>query len=501
MGFKPLQLDSLPEPPSRLNEEHEPCPPFEPCPLNEPCPPKEPATLNEVPAIASGSSASRFKFATEKELDHLSKGVEVKNTNRSTQWAFKTFNSWCDARNDDRRAESVPTDLLSSPDILKLNKYLSMFIVEARKANGENYPPATLHVILCGILRHMREFTPDCPNFLDKGDRRFEKLHGTLDAHFHDLHSRGIGRQVHHAEVITVEEEDQLWDSGVCGLNNPVALQNAAFYVVGKMFCLRGGVEHRELKLSQLNRLSGPERYIYIENVSKTRNGSFKQLHLKNKEVPIYACPEVGERCPVYILDKYISKLPPNNNLFYLRPLDKTPKSDEQPWYSAVPVGKNTLAGKIKKMCQLANVGGNKTNHSLRATGATSLYEKGVPEKIIQERTGHRSLEALRVYEHTNAEQHLAVSRMLSGRQTHYMTPYDHPTMYPTMNLQQPQIHKVSHVSTSTSNQNLGSYPGIHFGVMNGCTFNINSPAVHGSSSSTYKDDEIDELFRHYQEF
>ena len=82
-----------------------------------------------------------------------------------------------------------------------------MFIVEARKANGENYPPATLHVIMCRILRHMREVTPDCPNFVDKGDRRFEKLHGTLDAH---LHSRGIGRQVRHAEVITVEEEDLL---------------------------------------------------------------------------------------------------------------------------------------------------------------------------------------------------------------------------------------------------------------------------------------------------
>ena len=36
----------------------------------------------------------------------------------------------------------------------------------------------------------------------------------------------------------------------MCGLNSPTALQNAAFYVVGKMFCLRGGAEHRELKKS-----------------------------------------------------------------------------------------------------------------------------------------------------------------------------------------------------------------------------------------------------------
>ena len=102
----------------------------------------------------------------------------------------------------------------------------------------------------------------------------------------------------------------------------------------------------------------------------------------------------------IYILDRYISKLPPNNNLFYLLPWTRPQNLMNS---HGIVQGKNTLEGG-GELCQLANVGGNKTNHSLRATGATSLYEKGVPEKIIQERTGHRSLEALRVYDHTNAE-------------------------------------------------------------------------------------------------
>ena len=53
------------------------------------------------------------------------------------------------------------------------------------------------------------------------------------------------------------------------------------FYTVGKFFCLRGGQEHRCLKLSQLQR--GDGKYIYHENVSKNRNGSFRQLHLSAK--------------------------------------------------------------------------------------------------------------------------------------------------------------------------------------------------------------------------
>ena len=94
------------------------------------------------------------------------------------------------------------------------------------------------------------------------------------------------------------------------GVSTHRYLQNAAFFVVGKMFSLRGGVEHRNLKLSQLTRNHDPDHYIYQENVSNTNSGSFKKLHIKGKVVPIYASPHLGERCPVYVLDTYLSKLP-----------------------------------------------------------------------------------------------------------------------------------------------------------------------------------------------
>ena len=45
------------------------------------------------------------------------------------------------------------------------------------------------------------------------------------------------------------------------------------------------------------------------------------------------------------------------------------------------------------------------TNHLLRVTGATALYTGDVPEREIQQRTGHRSLEALRKYERTSEQQ------------------------------------------------------------------------------------------------
>ena len=41
----------------------------------------------------------------------------------------------------------------------------------------------------------------------------------------------------------------------------------------------------------------------------------------------------------------------------------------------------------------------NKTNHSLRATVITRMMEKGVPAKLIMERSGHLTESGLSSYE------------------------------------------------------------------------------------------------------
>ena len=86
-----------------------------------------------------------------------------------------------------------------------------------------------------------------------------------------------------------------------------------------------------------------------------------------------------GTKCPVYLLDLFISKLPPKavqNDIFYARPLKSVPTDSSAPWYSATPVGKHTLNDNVKKMCMAAGIQGNKTNHSLRATGGTHMFSR-----------------------------------------------------------------------------------------------------------------------------
>ena len=89
---------------------------------------------------------------------------------------------------------------------------------------------------------------------------------------------------------------------------------------------------------------------------------------------------------------------------FYLRPVTKVPTNEAAPWYSCVPLGKNQLSRMVKDMCSEGNIEGKKSNHSLRASGITSLFQAGVSENVIQDRSGHRSF-GLCKYERVSEEQ------------------------------------------------------------------------------------------------
>jgi len=46
-------------------------------------------------------------------------------------------------------------------------------------------------------------------------------------------------------------------------------------------------------------------------------------------------------------------------------------------------------------MCNAAGIEGKFTNHRLRASGITALFQFEASKKVIQEFTGHRSVKAL----------------------------------------------------------------------------------------------------------
>ena len=276
-----------------------------------------------------------------------------------------------------------------------------------------------------------------------------------MDAHFHHMHSDGVGREIKHAKSLSREDEQKLWATGVMGT------AECCFFIVGKMFGLRGGQELRELKLSQVVRHDNPNRYEYTEHVS---NGTFKKLHVQSKSSR-YRCPEAGNRCPVYVLDLYISKLPPEattQDIFFFRPLEKAPTETTLLWYSGrQPVRRNTLDFKLTKMCSLAGIQAETiSNHSLRATSASQMFEIGVPEKIIMERTWKKTLDALRTYERKNDKQH----------------------------------NSFFNYNKSSNTLNYPQQSGFSFASLHGCTSNINAATVPQSTNYHLNEKEFEKF-------
>ena len=207
---------------------------------------------------------------------------------------------------------------------------------------------------------------------------------------------------------------------GLLGSDFPEQLMHTVFFTLGLSCALRAGKEHHKLRsipfdsqLSWHRDSSGKYYLLYREDLSlKTNKGGLRQRKIKPKVVSIYPIPN-SVRCPVMLIMKYLSLLPQNRTCkaLYLQPKKKY---DVNCWYQDHPVGVNKLQSVVRDVCRMGNLPGFYTNHSLRATAATHLYQNNYDEQIIQEFTGHCSL-AVREYKRTSEDQKRSASGCIMG--------------------------------------------------------------------------------------
>ena len=141
-----------------------------------------------------------------------------------------------------------------------------------------------LYSLLMGMLRHCHSIDSNSPNFLDVHDPRFQPLHKAVDNVFQELRQDGVSSKTKSAETFSKEEENELWETGILGIDSPKALSWAVFFLNGKNLYLREGKEHKNLKLSQVKRHTNPDQYVYTKNSSKNRSGGLGQM-------PVYPLP------------------------------------------------------------------------------------------------------------------------------------------------------------------------------------------------------------------
>ena len=151
--------------------------------------------------------------------------------------------------------------------------------------------------------------------------------------------------------------------------------------------------------------------------VTKTNDGGL--AHMQKECKVVWINPSTNTlRCPVRLIEKYMSLCPPvgknNKANFYLRSLEKMNPAQ---WYSTHVLGVNSIRSTVSQMLEDAKLDGYFTNHSLRSSGTTRLFQAGVDKKLIKEFTGHSS-DAVDNYQVTSDQQRCEISAIIAGNIT-----------------------------------------------------------------------------------
>ncbi len=78
-------------------------------------------------------------------------------------------------------------------------------------------------------------------------------------------------------------------------------------------------------------------------------------------------------------------------------------------------MGHNKLQTVVSSLMEKAGYSGHYTNHSLRVSAATRLFDLGIDEQLIMSRTGHSSTGGVRTYKCTSEKLKELTSDTLNG--------------------------------------------------------------------------------------
>ncbi|CAK8685214.1 unnamed protein product [Clavelina lepadiformis] len=313
-------------------------------------------------------------------------------TKKQNRWAFNVWREWARKRN--LTSEGIPGAVGRVPlDVGKateaeLDYWLSKFVQEIRRKDGNPYPSHTLMQIVMGIQRYLRQ-QAGRPSIciLDRSNPTYSRFRTVLDGRIKELTSEAgtshkSGRRSSlssncsslPSSVSNYPEQSVLWNAGIIGNDTALRLLNAVFYHNTVTFGIRVIDDHWNLKMSHFvigNR--GQQSQMYVEFVP-SRDPVYVNRGL-TKDCRVYA--ELGNpRCVVKLFQKYISLVPPDG-AFYRHPQEPT-LVDRSIRFSDQWVGKNRLRAMIKHVFDSTRLDGRDRHHNV----SSSTSHRYLPNKF-----------------------------------------------------------------------------------------------------------------------
>ncbi|KAM6094105.1 activating transcription factor 7-interacting protein 1 isoform 2-T4 [Chlamydotis macqueenii] len=310
----------------------------------------------------------------------------IKNTHKQTGWAANLLKQWLTKNGKDPSFELVP--------VSELNDILREFYYTIRNHDGNTYSVASYKSMRAGLNRHLK-MPPYNRQICLMKDKEFASANMVFVSVLKMLRMQGKD-ETHHHPPIAAEDLRKIKQSGVLGLHSPLALVNKVWFDLQLHFAKRGREILRDLAPDAfvVEKDKNGRRYAMFRYPGKGKNG--EDPHKMGKMYDIPGDPN----CPVFSLELYLSKLPPEPPAFYLHPLKLTSEQmQEQPvWYKREPMGVNYLGTMMPRISVAARLSQRYTNHSLRTTTIQLLCEAGLGPREIMAVTGHRSESAIRHY-------------------------------------------------------------------------------------------------------
>ncbi|XP_038011074.1 activating transcription factor 7-interacting protein 1 isoform X4 [Motacilla alba alba] len=310
----------------------------------------------------------------------------IKNTHKQTGWAANLLKQWLAKNGKDPSFELVP--------VSELNDILREFYYTIRNHDGNTYSVASYKSMRAGLNRHLK-MPPYNRQICLMKDKEFASANMVFVSVLKMLRMQGKD-ETHHHPPIAAEDLRKIKQSGVLGLHSPLALVNKVWFDLQLHFAKRGREILRDLAPDAfvVEKDKNGRRYAMFRYPGKGKNG--EDPHKMGKMYDMPGDPN----CPVFSLELYLSKLPPEPPAFYLHPLKLTSEQmQEQPvWYKREPMGVNYLGTMMPRISVAARLSQRYTNHSLRTTTIQLLCEAGLGPREIMAVTGHRSESAIRHY-------------------------------------------------------------------------------------------------------
>ena len=299
-------------------------------------------------------------------------------------------------------------DNLGSITPEQLDLKLSKFYASLQTRKGKEYSKSALTGLRAGINRFFRQPPHNIMN-----DREFQKSNTVLIDILKDL--KRCGKYIsENKDPISPSDLQKLRSSGLLSTETPQTLQNKVLFDIMTHFDRRGREGLRALKPDSFKFATDSEGHRYVamayNEADKTHHGVDSRE--RPKAPRMYSTGD--DSCPVAAFEKYLSKLNPENNALFQKPLLKYHK-DGAIWYSKIPVGVNHLYEFISRLSAEAGLSKRYTNHCIRAMVVSTLFNAGVSNVGIMSVSGHRSAESLLPYLKPSDSERRNTSGLLSG--------------------------------------------------------------------------------------